>query len=178
MKYIVLLRGINVGGRNKLPMADLRELLRKNGYHNITTYIQSGNIILSSNNNANTINNHIKDLLHKTFNYTIAVITLTVAEINACFTNNPFLDTENDGKFLHVTFLNNAPSKALIPLLNINTQANETYKIIDKFVYLYTPDGFAKTKFTNTQFEKKLNTEATTRNWKTVGKLVALANTN
>ncbi len=176
--YIVLLRGINVGGKNKLPMVDLRELLSENGYQNVSTYIQSGNIILSSSNSIDYINNDIKNLIKNAFNYTTPVVTLTTDELTRCYNNNPFLTTENDSKFLHVTFIKHPPTKQTITTLNIHTQENESYQIIDKFIYLHTPDGFAKTKFTNIQFEKKLQTEATTRNWRTVSKLVSLVSSN
>lgn len=177
-QYIVLLRGINVGGHNKLPMANLRNLLNNNGYTEVSTYIQSGNILLSSEKTSATISNHIEVLIKNEFNYTIPVITISVAELQQCFNENPYLEFVEDIKFLHVTFLDSFPETNLIKHLNISTYNNDTFQVKRKFVYLHTPDGFAKTKFSNTQFEKQLNTKATTRNWRTVTKLIQLSKKN
>jgi uncharacterized protein (DUF1697 family) len=173
--YVVLLRGINVGGHNKLPMADLRTLLTSNGYTGVSTYIQSGNILLSSDKNSASINEHIEGLIREKFNYNIPVITISVDELQKCFEENPYLKSKEDVKFLHVTFLNDAPQISTIENLNIKTYKDDEFLVKGKFVYLHTPDGFAKTKFSNPQFEKQLNTKATTRNWRTVGKLIELS---
>ena len=175
--HIVLLRGINVGGHNRLPMADLRNLLTNNGYTSVSTYIQSGNILLSSEKNSSEISTHIQKLIGTEFSYNIPVITLTTDELKTCFLENPYLKKGQDIKFLHVTFLEGLPKKELLKNLNINTYNNDAYQIIGKCIYLHTPDGFAKTKFNNIQFEKKLNTITTTRNWRTVSKLVTLLET-
>jgi uncharacterized protein (DUF1697 family) len=176
--YIVLLRGINVGGHNKLPMSDLRSLLTDNGYKAVSTYIQSGNILLSSDKDSKTINTHICGLLKNTYDYNIPVITISVTALQQCFNDNPFLNTETDIKFLHVTFLDNTPKKESVENFNVNLYNNDRFQIVGQFVYLHTPDGFAKTKFSNTQFEKQLNTTATTRNWRTVTKLIELSENN
>jgi len=170
-KYIVLLRGINVGGNNKLPMAELRTLLSTNGYENVVTYIQSGNIILNSTMTVEKTNEHVKLLIKQQFDYTIPVVTLTSEEIKKCFIENPYLKIEDNTKNLHVTFLKNIPENDLVTNLEINTSNNDSYTISGKTIYLHTPDGYQKTKFSNTLFEKKLNTQATTRNWRTTTKL-------
>lgn len=172
--YVVLLRGVNVGGHNKLPMAYLRTILTQNGYANVSTYIQSGNILLTSDKELQYISMHIKELINKEFGYNIPVLTLSVSELKSCVKNNPFLNSVEDIKFLHITFLDNVPETTTLDALNINTYNNDEFKIKGRFVYLHTPDGFSKTKFSNTQFEKQLSTTATTRNWRTVTKLVAL----
>ena len=173
-KYIVLLRGINVGGHNKLPMADLRTLLSKNNYKNVHTYIQSGNVILESDKDSNFISSHIKELINASFGYSIPVICLSVNKLMEAYNNNPFFSSETDTKTLHLTTLKDIPKKELIDLLNIPIYKNEQYTIYKNFVYLYTPDGFAKTKFSNERFEKQLNTVASSRNWKTITKLIEL----
>ena len=176
-KYIVLLRGINVGGHNKLPMAELRTLLSTNGYKNVATYIQSGNIVLDSTMSVEKTNEHIKLLIKQQFDYNIPVVTLTAEEIKKCFTENPYLKIEDNVKNLHVTFLKNIPENKLVTNLEINSSNNDSYTISGKTIYLHTPDGYQKTKFSNIQFEKKLNTQATTRNWKTTTKLVDMITT-
>ncbi|MGB0896554.1 MAG: DUF1697 domain-containing protein [Flavobacteriaceae bacterium] len=176
--YIVLLRGINVGGHNRLSMADLRAVLSEHGYSNITTYIQSGNVLLSADMTCNDISQHISHLIKTHFGYNIPVVTLTLETLQSCFQNNPYLTKEGNIKHLHVTFLDTTPLPGVVQNLNITTAPNETYTLQQSFIYLHTPDGFAKTKFSNLQFEKKLNTVATTRNWNTVTKLIALAQTH
>lgn len=173
-KYVVLLRGINVGGHNKLPMAELRSLLHKNNYKNISTYIQSGNVILESDKNQHYISNHIKDLINTNYGYSISVICLLVKELNYAYNNNPFLTPEIDIKTLHVTFLKDIPETNLVNQLEIPTYKNDQYVIEKNFVFLFTPNGYANTKFTNERFEKSLKTIASTRNWKTITKLIEL----
>lgn len=175
-KYIVLLRGINVGGHHKILMSDLRDLLSKNGYLNIKTYIQSGNIILDSDKTEKQISKHIKALLTKEYQFNIPVITISAEELLNCFSQNPFLNLEDDIKKLHVTFLSAIPEEAKIKTLKIPNYNNDQYKIKEKIIYLHTPDGFAKTKFNIATFEKNLMVQATSRNWNTVTKLVNLLN--
>lgn len=175
-KYIVFLRGINVGGHHKILMADLRNLLSTNGYINIQTYLQSGNIILESNKNSEQISTHIKEVIAKQYHFNIPVITITDSELQNCFSQNPFLEKE-DIKKLHVTFLSNTPKKSVINDLKIPAHNNDQYIIKKNIIYLITPDGFAKTKFNNNTFEKKLAVQATTRNWNTITRLVNLLNT-
>jgi len=170
-KYIVLLRGINVGGNNRLPMADLRILLSTNGYENVITYIQSGNILLDSKKTIDETNEHIKQLIKQQFDYDIPVVTLTDEEFKKCFTENPYLKIEDNIKKLHVTFLKKIPKNDLVENMEINSTNNDSYTIIDKTIYLHIPGDYHKTKFSNTQFEKKLKTQATTRNWRTITKL-------
>lgn len=139
---------------------------------------KSGNIILDTKKAANTISLHIKELLLNIFKYDIPVLTLSQEELKICFLENPFLELTSDIKTLHVTFLNKIPDKALIEQLETPVYKNDQYTIIKKNIYLYTPDGYAKTKFSNAIFEKKLNIQATTRNWKTVTKLYEMILTN
>jgi len=89
-KYIVLLRGINVGGKNKLPMAELRTLLSENGYENVTTYIQSGNILLNATKTVAEINEHIKHLLKQQFDYNIPVVTLLLKKLKLALLKTRF----------------------------------------------------------------------------------------
>ncbi|MFD0963417.1 DUF1697 domain-containing protein [Pseudofulvibacter geojedonensis] len=175
-KFIVFLRGINVGGHHKILMADLRNLLNKNGYLNSKTYIQSGNIILDSHKNAKQISKHVKELIAKEYQFNIPVITISGEELLNCFSQNPFLNLENDIKKLHVTFLSDIPNKANVKNLDIPIYNNDQYNVKGKIIYLHTPDGFAKTKFNIVTFEKKLLVQATTRNWNTITKLVNLLN--
>ena len=168
--YIVLLRGINVSGKNKLPMADLRNLLNELGFQNVKTYIQSGNIILTSDESKTTICKKIKDGIATKFGYDVPVITRTISEWKKAIKNYPF-PTENE-KIVGFSFLNKVPEATTIDIKNIG---EDKYKIDNDVVYLNCPSGFGKTKLTNNSIEKKLNVIATTRNLRTTLKLLELA---
>ncbi|WP_275314703.1 DUF1697 domain-containing protein [Tenacibaculum bernardetii] len=169
-KYIVLLRGINVSGKNKLPMLDLRELLNDLQFQNIQTYIQSGNIILESDENKRTICKKIKDGIFDEFGYDVPVIIRTVSEWKKAINNYPF-SLENE-KIVAFTFLDRKTEISEIVVKNIE---EDKCKIDNDVVYLYCPTGFGKAKLTNNLIEKKLNAIATTRNLRTTLKLLELA---
>jgi len=168
MTYIVLLRGINVGGKRKILMKDLKSLLENNSYKNVITYIQSGNIILNSpETNGDKIKIDITTLIKSTFGFDVPVMVLNPERFNTIYTLNPFLD--HDISSLHVTILENPQSD-----IELNP---EEAKQVDNHIYLFCPNGYSKTKYTNDFFEKKLKSKATTRNWKTIAKLMELSTT-
>jgi uncharacterized protein (DUF1697 family) len=169
--YIVLLRGINVSGKNKLPMADLRQILSRLGFQNLQTYIQSGNIILESTLEKEEICKKIKDAILEKFGYDVPVIARTIPEWKKAIENYPF-SKENE-KIVAFSFLNQNTKETV---LEINNLGEDTYKIDKNVVYLYCSSGFGKTKLTNNNIEKKLNVTATTRNLRTTLKLLELAN--
>lgn len=172
MTYIVLLRGINVGGHRKLPMTELKVMLIDMGFKNVKTYIQSGNIVLESQKNTQEISESIAKQILAVFGYTIPVICITKENLIWIYKNNPFLNSETDIKTLHVIFLNQIPSlENTKTLLDIPKYKNDYYIVSKNCIYLHTPDGYAKTKFSNDRFEKALNCIATTRNWRTTSKL-------
>ena len=170
--YIVLLRGINVSGKNKLPMAELRDLLKELGFQNVKTYIQSGNIILTSEESKTTICKKIKKGIADKFGYDVPVIAKTVLEWKKAFTNYPF-PTDNP-KIVAFVFLDGKTSETKIEAKGVN---DDEYKIDDDLVYIYCPSTFAKTKLSNNLFERKLKVTATTRNYNTTIKLLTLATT-
>ena len=169
-KYIVLLRGINVSGKNKLPMAELRELLNELQFQNVQTYIQSGNIILESNKSKLEICQIIKDGIFSKFGYDVPVIVRTISELEKAIANNPY-PTENH-KIVSFTFLSEETMETSI---SVNITNDDVYTITNDVVYMYCPDGFGSTKLTNNLFEKKLKVTATSRNYRTTMKLLELA---
>ena len=174
--YIVLLRGINVGGHKKLPMQLLRDLLTQNGYQNVRTYIQSGNVFLESNKKETLeISIHIKQLITKEFGYDVPVITLTKKEIEKCALTNPYLAIEEDFKKLHVIFLNQTPDANLIADIAGFKSGNDAFTIIDNFIFIHYPDNSRNSKLSAAFFEKKLHLKASARNWRTVLKLKELS---
>ena len=169
-KYIVLLRGINVSGKNKLPMAELRELLNELEFQNVQTYIQSGNIILDSEESKPTICKKIKDGIKKQFGYDVPVISKTVSEWKKAIDNYPF--PIDNPKIVAFVFLDKKTSETNIDANGIN---DDEYKIDNDMVYIYCPSTFAKTKLSNNLIEQKLKVTATTRNYNTTLKLLKLA---
>ena len=174
-KYIALLRGINVSGQKKILMADLRELL--SDYNDVKTYIQSGNIIFESDSqNIKELELQIKGKIHSKYSFEVPVIVKTIDEWEQTFNNNPFLSNRNiDIKQLYVTFLSEIPSKENIAILNQTNFSPDEFIIQNNFIYSCYPNGSGRSKMTNTIFERKLKVTATSRNWNTVTKLLALS---
>ncbi|PHQ57519.1 MAG: hypothetical protein COC16_00590 [Lutibacter sp.] len=177
--YIALLRGINVSGHNKIKMTQLKQLFVDLSYHNITTYIQSGNVVFQSKKNSkSTIKATITEAIKTKFDYDVKVVIITKKELQTVFTSNPFLKINtSDITKLCVTFLSNNPLLENIPQIEALIANNpDEFKIINKSIYLHCPTGFGRTKLTNNLFERKLKSDATTRNWKTITKLIEISN--
>ena len=171
-KYIILLRGINVGGHNKLPMQKLRDLLTENGYTDVKTYIQTGNVFLSSSKTKITaVTLHITTLIEAKFNYQLTVLGLTWGDIDNCIQKNPYLKVEEDFKKIHVIFLNKIPETKLVEAIKDFKSNNDSFTVFDKFIYIHYPDNSRNSKLSLAFFEKKLHVKASARNWKTVLKL-------
>jgi uncharacterized protein (DUF1697 family) len=168
--YIVILRGINVSGKNILPMAALREMLSSLQFENIQTYIQSGNIVLNSELSKEEVIGKVKRGIASKFGYDVPVLARTIDEWKNAITNNPY-PIENH-KIVSFTFLNEVPVKTTI---GVNITNDDVYTVVNDMVYMYCPDGFGKTKLTNNLFEKKLKVTATSRNFRTTMKLLEMA---
>lgn len=172
MVYIAILRGINVGGHRKLPMAALRALLTNLGYENVQTYIQSGNVIfISEEQDQKKIATSITKTIKETYDYDVPVLVKTIAQWKKAIQNNPF--TIDDITKYSITFLSETPPNVEI---DINSK-DDRFVIIDTEIYLHCPNGFGRSKLDNSLFERKLNVQATNRNLKTVQKLLVLAET-
>jgi len=172
-KYIVLLRGINVSGKNKLPMAELRELLNDLGFKNVQTYIQSGNIILESDEAKSVICNKINTGIKNQFGYDIPVIARTIPQLKKAIASYPF-SIENT-KIVAFVFLNKKVYETKIEVKNIGS---DQYLIDNDMIYIYCESGFGKTKLSNNLFERSLFVSATIRNYNTTLKLLELAESN
>lgn len=173
MKYICLLRGINVSGQKKILMKELKVMFEKLNFDSVQTYIQSGNIIFESDQkNIGKLSEQIKAEIKTTFGYDVQ----TFVESDEFFTylknSNPFFTNESiDISKLHVTILDKKPDVAQTE----TTHKNDEWILFQNLIYLHCPDGYGRTKFTNTFFEKTFKCSATTRNWKTISKLVELS---
>ena len=174
MKYIALLRGINVGGRRKVLMADLKLLLEQLNLTNIITYIQSGNVIFEADETKEVLENKITKGIYENYNFDVPVIVIPVTVFEKISSLNPYLNNTALEK-LHVTFLKQLPSKENITQLeNLEITTDNKFKVIEQTVFLAIEDKYHKSKLSNAFFEKQLKVNATTRNWKTIMKLTAL----
>jgi uncharacterized protein (DUF1697 family) len=174
--YIALLRGINVGGRHKLPMAALRTICADMGLDRVETYIQSGNLVFEGEDGAAIIASQLGTAIKQAFDYDIPVQVWSCEDWAVMVGANPFADEKNiEPKNLHATFLDGVPDTdaARQALEAVNT--SERFLIVGRAVYLFCPQGYGRAKLTNGVIEKKLGLSATTRNWRTVGILNDLA---
>ena len=171
--YIVILRGINVSGKNILPMAELRDLLTELKFENVQTYIQSGNIILNSELIKEAVVVKVKNGIALKFGYDVPVLARTISEWEKAVANNPY-PTENH-KIVSFTFLSEEPKEKTVA---VNITNDDVYTVLNDMVYMYCPDGFGRTKLTNNLFEKKLKVTATSRNFRTTMKLLEMAKKN
>ena len=176
--YIALLRGINVSGHNIIKMVELKQLFFDLGYQNVVTYIQSGNVIFnSSEKNNSKIEQHIIEQVKTEFGHTIKVLVITKKNLTTIFTSNPFLKTKAiNTKLLYVTLLKENYFTEGIKFIEPYLVNNEELKIIDDCAYIHYPAGAGQSKLTINIIEKKLKTTATSRNWRTITKLVELSN--
>lgn len=176
-KYISILRGINVGGQRKIPMADLKSLYEDLGFKEVITYIQSGNVIFESNKiSVKVLEQMIEKKINETFNLIVPVVIRQIREMKNILTINPFVKMKGiDIDKLHITFLDEIPGQEVLININKYDYSPDKFIIKEKEVFLYCPGGYGKTKLSNNFFENKLKLKATTRNWKTVNKLVELS---
>jgi uncharacterized protein (DUF1697 family) len=175
-KILTILRGINVGGKKLIPMAELKVLYTELGFKNVNTYIQSGNVVFETDNaDIAEIKNLIESKIAENYNFNVPVIIRTAQEIEAVLKDNPFLKQmyiEKDR--LHITFLAEMPAPEHVEKMSDQKFHPERFIVHKQEVYLYCPHGYGNTKLNNNYFESKLKVTATTRNWKTVNKLAEM----
>ena len=176
IKYLSLIRGINMVGHNSMKMAELRELYASLKFEEVTTYIQSGNVVfVSTMTDTDKISTLIKAEIQKVFDYDVWVLTMAKEAFIKVFEQNPFVDenTENIKPF-HVTLLSGTPDEDGLKLIQEKDFGEDVFELGNDCVYLNCPNGYGRTKLTNNFFEKKLKVRGTTRNWRTMTKLFGL----
>ena len=173
-RHVALLRGINVGGKHRLPMARLRELFEAAGATNVRTYIQSGNVALDATAaNAKRIPAAVGQAIEDEFGFSCPVLTRTAREMRAVVEGNPW--PRADEALLHVGFLADRPTKAAVASLDPDRSPPDEFVVIGREIYLHCPGGIARTKLGNAYLDKQLNTAVTVRNWRTTRALLELA---
>jgi len=166
--YISLLRGINVSGQKKILMDDLRKLYEQLGFMGVKTYIQSGNIIFDAK--GKQLKEKIESGIKKKFGLQVSVLIKSIKEFAKILQDNPFSDEK-----VYFTFLFSKPEIIDFSVIDRFKKANEEIKIHDGVIYFHCLDGYGKTKLSNNFFENKLKVIATTRNLRTVKKLIEIA---
>jgi uncharacterized protein (DUF1697 family) len=176
--YIALLRGINVSGQKQIKMADLKKMFEDLNFTAVETYIQSGNVVFRSDEaDQHRLSILIKKEINNIFGFEVEVIILSAKELVVVRDNNTFLnDTDKDKERYYMTFLSEKPSPARIEILKTFNYSPEEYVLENTTIYFYAPNGYGRAKMNNNFFESKLKVFATTRNWKTVNKLVEMSN--
>lgn len=175
--FISMLRGINVGGQNRIKMPELKVLYESLGLAGVTTYVQSGNVVFDSDvTDAAQISKMIETRIKRAFGLSVQVLIRDAGQFRQIIAANPFLTWRSeDPTKLHVTFLATVPSAEAITALGSPTDHADEFIPAGREIYLFCPNGYGKTKFSNTFFERKLGVAATTRNWNTVTALYRLA---
>ena len=173
--YVAMLRGVNVGG-NSLKMDWLRGACEDVGLRNVQTYVQSGNIVFSSGAGALKLVRTLKALIDAQTRLPVTVVVRSASEMAKIVAGNPFLKQKGlDITKLHVTFLAKAPSKPAPEKLDALAGTRDQYRLAKQEIYLHCPINYGQTSLSNTAIEKVLSVGATTRNWKTVTTLCAMA---
>lgn len=173
--YIALLRGINVGGNNKLPMSALTELLAGLGLQQIKTYIQSGNVIFQTERtDPATVATEITAAIKKSHGFAPQVFLLKLPALEAALATNPFPEGEADPKALHLFFLDGVPKQPDFAGLEAVKAANERYQLIDQVFYLHAPAGIGRSKLAES-VGKGWGVAITARNWRTVSSVLTMA---
>jgi uncharacterized protein (DUF1697 family) len=171
--YVAFLRGINVGGKNILPMNDLVGILESMGCENVKTYIQSGNAVFrTKESKTKRIAEEIGSKILASHGFRPKVLLLGVSELEEAIINNPF--RTEDGKALHFFFLESTPLKPDLEILENIKSGSEEFRLNKNLFYLYAPDGIGRSKLA-AKVEQALGVPATGRNWNTINILIAMA---
>lgn len=172
---VALLRGINLGSSNRLPMPALVAMFEAAGCADVRHYIQSGNVVFRAPAAVTArLSAQIAKRIKADFGYDVPVILRTATELREVLRVNPFLDRASDGKVLHVAFLAHEPEAARTSALDPKRSPPDSFAVIGREIYLHCPNGVAQTKLSNAYFDSKLATTSTMRNWNTVQKLAAM----
>jgi uncharacterized protein (DUF1697 family) len=173
--HLALLRAVNVGGNNKLPMKDLADMFVTAGCGDVRTFIQSGNVLFSADpETAARLADVIAAEITTRFGYRTPVILRTTEQLREAVANNPFVAQGVPEDWLHVMFLADRPSQSRVETLDPIRSPTGTFAVLGREVYLQLPRGIAEAKLTNAYFDSKLATVSTIRNWRTTTKLLEL----
>ncbi|MBP1996525.1 DUF1697 domain-containing protein [Paenibacillus eucommiae] len=177
--YVALLRGINVGGKNMIKMAALKNMFESMGLSRVKTYIQSGNVLFESEKEEEVLRKQIENKIEVIFGFSVIVVLRKAEELKRIVSNCPFSADEisaaeaaSEAESLYVSFLLEAPSQEGVERLSTVKSENDEFRIVGREVFLLFPQSIRNSKLANSL--QMLKVPATVRNWKTVNKLVSL----
>ncbi len=174
-EYVALLRGINLGGNNRLAMKELVEMFVEAGCNDVSTYIQSGNVLFTA---PGPLVKGLPELVAKEiaarYGYRVPVIVRSAEQLAQTIRDNPFLQAGESEKTLHVYFLAHLPTVSAVQKLDPNRSPPDSFRVVHQEIYVHLPNSMARTKLTNAYFDSKLSTTSTARTWGTVCKLFAM----
>ncbi len=175
--FISMLRGINVGAQKRLVMETLRGIYTQLGFTHVRTYVQSGNLVCECpEQDPASLTRLIEAQIEQTCGFRVEVFIRRPGEIQRILAGNPFLkDRNEDPSKLHVSFFYRAPSETGLSKLIAPDGISDEFVLGEMSVYLFCPNGYGKSKLTNSFFERKLGMPVTTRNWNTVNALYKMA---
>lgn len=171
-RWIILLRGVNVGGHNKLPMADFRDLLTRLGFRDVATYIQSGNAVLSTDDTVMPAT--ISDAIEERFGFSVDVFSLRREWFEKALAENPFPQALDDPKTLHLVFIGIGQQSFEAADLAVFATNGEEFRIKDGIIYLFTPNGYGRSKLAE-KLPRMIKTTYTARNLRSCLKIAELA---
>ncbi|MFJ4900623.1 MULTISPECIES: DUF1697 domain-containing protein [unclassified Streptomyces] len=175
--YAALLRGINVSGHRKVPMAELRTLLTGLGHGDVATYLQSGNAVFSSGTgDESTLAAELERAIEAQFGFPVECLVRDAAYLAAVAAGCPFPAAELQGRQLHVTYFDRPVDAARFAPLDAAAFLPEEFRLGDRALYLYAPDGLGRSKLAAALSRPSLNKglTGTSRNWNTVARLVEM----
>lgn len=172
--WVLLFRGINVGGNNLLPMKALVLILQNLGFDAVKTYIQSGNVVFrASKLPAKNIVSKIAAAIEKDFGFNPKILLLSAVDLHDIVAENPFVADAAEPKMLHCFFLSEAPGDPDVKGLDAILGEDEAYLLTERALYLHAPQGIGRSKFAQ-RAEKLIGVSSTARNWRTVSKIVEM----
>lgn len=173
-RVLVMPRGINVGARNRVPMAELRAALEDVGFEDVVTILQSGNVIVThpGNADADAVGQEVAAVIAKRFGVDVPCLTRSADELKTIATLDPLRDTATDGSKYLVTFLSEEPAATAVEEFGTVDVAPEVVHVHGREVYVWTPEGVKAMKHSYSALEKRFGCHATARNWNTLEKIV------
>ena len=174
-QHILLLRGINLARRNRIAMPELREGLTGAGFGDVRTYLQSGNVVVSSTARADDVARKAQRLIAKEFGLDIAVLVRTRAQLGKVVERNPLQKVAKNATRYQVSFLDRKPTRDVMRRVEEAAAPAERVVAIGREIYAWHPEGIGRSRLWTLLAGQHLGVTATARNWTTVTKLLALA---
>ena len=173
-RYLVMPRGINVGARNRVPMAELRSKLIDQGYSDVATVLQSGNVIVSTESaRPDRVGSAVQRLLSDEFDVNVPCVVRTANQVRGVLERNPLREVVSDPSRYLVNFLSQEPDPQVVRALLEEDHRPETIAIEGSEAYVWTPDGVKAMTLSYVYLERRFGVTATARNWNTLEKIVA-----